>query len=1022
MNKNISIQRIKNLEKHHLLKAIQKIDKEGIPTGADSSYYDVLYQNKRYPPKLIIAYAYEINHQQMIERTSFRGGKNTPCFQVLEKHDFEIVPKEKKQKRAFGFLPFLYVLEGHRISDTIAKKEDKKKEYIGWNHRLDLKENDKIIILRRQEQRLYIYNIEILDIKGTYNSKEKQTHFNHDYNSYQLSGDWNTIFLLKQSQDWRLPSSGWQWSSQVLKNTGMSPLWNERKENLAAKISGIQDLKEIVNYGHEAEQLSDYINCSVDLQRGILLVGPQSQWSGDLSQSTSFYFEKVQTVFKTFQSLDTDLDFANLQKEFKAYEGTYIQFVQQLPQASQKYDLFLLIGKLITYFDRRGSNKEEWNDYSPPRSYADASVRQHHWVNNLLKYKRDGNTLDNINSDSIKNAILYTENPRTEITMLSSKHRKLVSKNLLKKTYEAEQFVQDVKTFFAAYDLVVQNEANRTHLYSCILYQRRKLWDMPEEKTIKIQGLVTADTTDWKDYYVEQFETGECYHAVIWWSKRPTGTDETLAALRKTIDSKSYFDFYISEGKWVKYRATIRDFAQAHDYTCKNWNGVGDVLSFEENFEDYHDDTKKASIVYLLDEMEKLEEPIPIQAFRFYKHYKRPTQDNCQPFVEILAEVPPLTTQLAASDIVAQIHQYILSKGFYYEQADIANFYLSLKTKPFVLLAGISGTGKTQLIKKFAEALGYESNCFIIPVRPDWTDNADLIGYMDLQQQFHKKELLEVILQAHTNPDELYFVVLDEMNLARVEHYLSDFLSIIETRRLEDGKIVTYPLLKKSDLGEHTVHHSALYEVSIPDNLYIIGTVNMDETTHPFSRKVLDRANAIEMNRVHLAWADLVEMPETLEGQVFNDFLKSKYINSSHLSLDERQQLLPVIEKLIAINQILEQADLHFAYRVRDEVAFYLLYNEQSNHALIPIETAFDFQIMQKILPRIQGSSIRVKRVIINLLKYLNNSVNIHEHQMGNEVENTVKKLLPYRYPQSTNKLLFMLKRFEDDGFTSFWL
>lgn len=124
------------------------------------------------------------------------------------------------------------------------------------------------------------------------------------------------------------------------------------------------------------------------------------------------------------------------------------------------------------------------------------------------------------------------------------------------------------------------------------------------------------------------------------------------------------------------------------------------------------------------------------------------------------------------------------AKGIYYSKETLSNFYISLKSKPFVILSGISGTGKSKLVRHFANAIGAE---FIpISVRPDWSDATELIGYKDLSQVFHPGSLTVAIQKAKQNPDKPFIVCLDEMNLARVEYYFSDFLSLIELRRNEE--------------------------------------------------------------------------------------------------------------------------------------------------------------------------------------------------------------------------------------------
>ncbi|MDX2249461.1 MAG: AAA family ATPase [Bacteroidia bacterium] len=374
-----------------------------------------------------------------------------------------------------------------------------------------------------------------------------------------------------------------------------------------------------------------------------------------------------------------------------------------------------------------------------------------------------------------------------------------------------------------------------------------------------------------------------------------------------------------------------------------------------------------------------------------------------------------------ARTVLAHIHEYISGQGFFFTKQDIANFYLSLKTKPFVILAGISGTGKTQLVRQFAAAIGCKDNCTLIPVRPDWTDNADLMGYTDISGKFRGKALFSTIIRAHQHPEEIFFVILDEMNLARVEHYFSDFLSIMETREKVGETIQTDPILTEEMWDPDFTDLS--FPLGLPENLYLIGTVNMDETTHPFSRKVLDRANSIEMNDVHLDWPMADEGIEPLEG-VYNDFLISVYVQPKDVSEAEKQRMNSTLNFLSDINQILKKADLQFGYRVRDEIAFYLL-NRHEIRELISEQEAIDLQVMQKILPRIHGSSRRVGLVLFELIrKFAPATIDLPSGLYASEIVERLgePRKKGYKFPRTLEKLLLMYRRFEEDGFTSFWM
>jgi len=359
---------------------------------------------------------------------------------------------------------------------------------------------------------------------------------------------------------------------------------------------------------------------------------------------------------------------------------------------------------------------------------------------------------------------------------------------------------------------------------------------------------------------------------------------------------------------------------------------------------------------------------------------------------------------------IQKIQQKIKAKGLSYSYSTLSNFYLSLKSKPFTILAGISGTGKSKLVRLFSEAI--DANFTLISVKPDWSDATDLLGYRDLNQNYHMGKLIEIINSAKDNLDKPYIICLDEMNLARVEYYLSDFLSIIESRQWKDeyhSQIVT-DHFKGEDVEQY----------SIPENVYIVGTVNMDETTFQFSKKVLDRANTIELSEVDLNYDFKIVDDEDIE----NLSVHNKALRSNYLVLQECWEntgvAIPVIQELITINEYLKPCGLQFAYRVRDEIVFYMIYS--SEYGIMETEEAFDYQILQKILPRIGGTSERIRKLILNLLGYcIGNPEKILGLDTAEAIEAETDLIEEAIYPRSASKLMDMLRRFEEDGFTSFW-
>ena len=370
--------------------------------------------------------------------------------------------------------------------------------------------------------------------------------------------------------------------------------------------------------------------------------------------------------------------------------------------------------------------------------------------------------------------------------------------------------------------------------------------------------------------------------------------------------------------------------------------------------------------------------------------------------------------EMTIKEKVENIKSYIAAKGFNYEGELIENFYLSLKSKPFVILAGTSGTGKTKLVKLFAEAIGAEMK--LVPVRPDWSDSSDLFGHVDLAGNFKAGAIIDFVKQAELDKDKPYFLCLDEMNLARVEYYLSDFLSIIETRDRTNGEIITDPLVSEEYYQNETAKEK-YGKLIIPENLYIIGTVNMDETTFPFSKKVLDRANTIEFSFVNFMPK---EQPVSAVSalQLDNSFLKTKYLYLSDIDNDEFVN--SICFKLEELNEALRKANLHVGYRVRDEISFYMMNNQECE--LLEENAAFDNEIMQKILPRIQGSSGAIKQLLCDLFVLCAGDYSgftgssVHE-QMGSYVA-----IKDCKYPNTAKKIVFMMRRYEEDGFTSYWL
>lgn len=334
----------------------------------------------------------------------------------------------------------------------------------------------------------------------------------------------------------------------------------------------------------------------------------------------------------------------------------------------------------------------------------------------------------------------------------------------------------------------------------------------------------------------------------------------------------------------------------------------------------------------------------------------RPTDDQYR--IELYpSEYVAPGISMSFGNVVTEFQDNISDSGIRFgEKHDefITRFLSSLVTKQFLILTGLSGSGKTQIALKFGEWLG-PNNHLLVPVRPDWTSGDALFGYENAldtssNPSWYVPSVLEFILSAVRNPDDPYVLILDEMNLAHVERYFGDFLS-----GMESGKAVI-PNLSKQEDGKWRIRLGSNSTVAIPDNLFVVGTVNVDETTYMFSPKVLDRANTIEF-RVNAEDLDHnLQRPQNIEQgsqgalRTLLALAKDRGWHSENLPEDVDEYA----EKLRQVHRLLAPGGYEFGHRVFQEaIRFYAFFKEAGYSSW---QSSLDIQIYQKILPRLHGS------------------------------------------------------------------
>lgn len=442
------------------------------------------------------------------------------------------------------------------------------------------------------------------------------------------------------------------------------------------------------------------------------------------------------------------------------------------------------------------------------------------------------------------------------------------------------------------------------------------------------------------------------------------------------------------------------------------------------------------------------------------------------------------------------------------------NYLTALRTKPFMLLAGISGTGKSRIVRKLAQATvteelqranGYTGEDFandrwtlhspanfeLIQVKPNWHNSMDVIGYLSNIPSPHYvfTPFIEFIVKAWQHPEVPFFLCLDEMNLAPVEEYFAEFLSAIESRSFEGGEYMTDPIIKpfnsfgedvakmmvntlfpnftaadKNSLLGKIVDHLETKGLTLPKNLIVIGTVNMDETTFSFSRKVLDRAMSVEMNEVNYdsflndtTDDDLKAIVQAFEDNKdadLNALLVDRHIEAKEIIDELGDDAKFAIDYLKRINALLEGTPFKLGYRAANEALIYLQASQEFGQT--DRIAALDNFTLMKILSRIEGDESKLKitdseadkdRIAnaevnvdeakqygdLNILTALRNIITVHLGKADNidrditeetaiesddNMEHTEKSKKDL---QSIKKIDSMLSQLKRDHFVSFW-
>lgn len=401
----------------------------------------------------------------------------------------------------------------------------------------------------------------------------------------------------------------------------------------------------------------------------------------------------------------------------------------------------------------------------------------------------------------------------------------------------------------------------------------------------------------------------------------------------------------------------------------------------------------------------------------------------------------------------------LLQKSGFTSSADIPNLFIkALAAKPFIILTGNSGTGKTKLAELFVKWLSGEAKDrhALVPVGADWTDNRNVLGFVNHLRLTKPKDgtheipiyqstrILDLLLEASKNPSDPYFLILDEMNLSHVERYFADFLSALESN--EGGLLLHregHNLPRKLN-GDADVPQ----QLALPSNLFVIGTVNVDETTYMFSPKVLDRANVLEfrldeeaakkfliaggkrIQAIPAAPSDYAQSFLALSDRARNSENPLPLVGDSATLPTETKKSLEscnkVMQELFGLMQIRHQ---EFAFRTIVEIRSFLAvdYELTINKQGWDWKSAMDAQILQKILPKLHGSKRKIGVLLAALAKYCEHAIIEEAREFfaketvadAYHAANEKRENAP-QFPRSHNKLCEMIESVRRDQFVSF--
>lgn len=579
----------------------------------------------------------------------------------------------------------------------------------------------------------------------------------------------------------------------------------------------------------------------------------QQYYDSGIADSEEFYYKKAQDALNAWRSLTIEEQLLDMLLKLD-YEAFNTLATTDTAVKTIKDRIFTL----VSYCDKNASDKGSYNNYDDKRTIAKAGIRQNAWVRQWLTFKKDPANV----ADSILNVINYIDHPESNFPIVSEDHKDQLSRNLLKIPYNKSTFAASLLSFFDQFGFSCVNEQNRPVLYAKMFYSIKDRW----KDKIDIKGLVARDSTDWKAYFEEEIAASAQGYGIMWRHNLPRDNATVLKALRKRINNGDTFDFYIIEGNMATYKAVVEDFVVAKDYpdVVDDWKKKEPVW-FCERFEDYNSKdpdgniTQQAQIVYLVRSFTSIpkNEQLNIDTNFILK-------DTC-----VRANYSAYTDIISTSDIK-------MNKAL----SDIASL-LALKRN--IILQGAPGTGKTFSTAILSlKVLGLEDVDWKAPKsimdKYDKLVEEGRIAFTTFHQSMDYEDFVEGYKPEEVNGDIKFklkpgvfriicekamtqpcVLIIDEINRGNVSKIFGELITLLEA--------------DKRDGGDHRIQVNLTYSgkpFSVPENLYIIGTMNTTD------RSVGSIDYAL---RRRFAFWTLKSNREVIEGQNVDGDVKSKALS-----------------------------------------------------------------------------------------------------------------------------------------------